>query len=191
MSVSVLHDEVVLLDDLARPSGTALRATVHDRETPLHLAFSCHVVRPDGQVLLTRRALTKASWPGVWTNSFCGHPRPGEDMADAVRRRGRDELGIEVEDLTLMLPDFRYRAVDAHGIVENEVCPVWFATTTSTPVPAPDEVMDVQWASTQDVGRAVRAAPWAFSPWLVAQVDALAELDELDGVDEPPSGTRA
>ncbi|WP_198401422.1 isopentenyl-diphosphate Delta-isomerase [Acidipropionibacterium acidipropionici] len=114
-------EEVVLLNEAGVPIGTALKHEVHHRQTPLHLAFSCHVIDAAGRLLVTRRALGKQAWPGVWTNSFCGHPAPGEEMADAVRRRARQELSIELDDLALVLPDFRYRALDASGIVENEI----------------------------------------------------------------------
>jgi len=168
-----LPDEVVLLDEHGRPSGTAPRATVHQEDTPLHLAFSCHLFDASGQVLLTRRALAKRTWPGVWTNSFCGHPRPGEDMVDAVRRHARHELGIEVTDIRPLLPDFRYRAVDASGTVENEVCPVFTAHTDESPQPNADEVMDLRWVAPAEVAAAAAAAPWALSPWLLEQLEQL------------------
>ena len=116
-------DLVVLVDDEGREIGTAPKISVHDADTPLHLAFSCHVVNHAGEILVTRRALSKATWPGVWTNSFCGHPRPAEPTVSAVRRRADHELGLTLVDVELVLPDFRYRATDASGIVEHEICP--------------------------------------------------------------------
>ena len=166
-------EQVVLVDNDGRALGTRDKASVHTTDTPLHLAFSTHVFNPAGQLLVTRRALSKLTWPGVWTNSFCGHPGPGEPNEDAVRRRAERELGLVVRDLTLRLPDFRYRAVDASGIVEHEICPVYTAVADADPVPAADEVMDWQWADPAQLVPAVRLTPWAFSPWLVLQLPLL------------------
>ena len=164
---------VVLLDDDGREIGTAPKSTVHGTDTALHLAFSCHVVNEAGQVLVTRRALHKKTWPGVWTNSFCGHPGPAEPVADAVHRRGAFELGLSISDLELVLPTFRYRATDASGIVEYEVCPVYTAFARDDPRPNPDEVVDTRWVDPSELAAALRATPWAFSPWLVLQAEQL------------------
>jgi isopentenyl-diphosphate delta-isomerase len=169
-------EHVVLLSEDGTPIGVADKATVHTDSTPLHLAFSCHVSDPDGRILVTRRALSKKTWPGVWTNSFCGHPGPGEDMEAAVHRRARAELGIELDSLTLALPDFRYRAVDAEGTVEYEICPVYRATTSSTVLPEPSEVVEWFWAEPAALDTAIVATPWAFSPWLTLQLPLLATV---------------
>jgi isopentenyl-diphosphate delta-isomerase len=164
---------VVLLDAYGAPCGSAPKQDFHDQHTPFHLAFSCYVFDAMGRTLVTRRALTKAAWPGVWTNSFCGHPAPGENMTAAIRRRGEWELGIELDELEERLPDFRYRAVDPNGVVENEFCPVFSAVTVSTIAPRDSEVCEFRWASISDVCAAAEAAPWAFSPWLVLQLELL------------------
>lgn len=167
------RETVILLNDQGERVGTADKSTVHTTETPLHLAFSCHVLDVAGRVLVTRRALSKGTWPGVWTNSFCGHPGPDEAFEDALARRARHELGIELSDIELVLPHFRYRATDASGVVENEVCPVFTARTDQEPSPHPDEVMDYAWVPVDDLRRAIESAPWALSPWLVSSAPVL------------------
>jgi len=168
------QEQVVLLNESGHPCGSAPKQDVHGHDTPLHLAFSCYVFDRSGQILVTRRALTKVTWPGVWTNSFCGHPAPGENMVDAVRRRGRWELGIELSNVQERLPQFRYRAVDPNGIVENELCPVFTAASTDAVAPRPSEVCDYRWVSVPDLLAAAESAPWALSPWLVLQLKELA-----------------
>ena len=165
-------DLVLLLDDDGKPIGTAPKATVHTADTPLHFAFSCHVYNPHGRVLITRRALDKDTFPGVWTNAFCGHPAPGETALDAIARRAEGELGVPVRDVEIVLPHFRYRAVDFNGIVENEICPVFRAVIDSDPRPAASEVAEWVWADPMSVRMAVAAAPFAFSPWLSMQLSA-------------------
>jgi len=164
-------EQVVLVDEAGAPIGTADKSVIHGGDTPLHLAFSCHVFSSHGRVLITRRALGKRTFPGIWTNAFCGHPAPGEALPDAVRRRARRELGIELADLEVALPDFRYRATDASGVVENEICPVYRAVAEGDPVPAPDEVAEWAWVQPVALRTAVEATPFAFSPWLVLQLE--------------------
>lgn len=171
------EDQVVLLDDQDQPIGTAPRVSVHGTDTPRHLAFSCYLFDAHGRVLLTRRALTKVAWPGVWTNSCCGHPRPGEAPEDAVHRRFLDELGAVVTDLRLVLPDFGYRAVDASGVVENEFCPVWVARLAGPLRPDPNEVAETTWVSWLDLVTLVDGAPALLSPWCVEQVPQLSAAD--------------
>lgn len=174
MYTNISADDVVLLDEQDRPIGTANRDTVHGADTPRHLAFSCYLFDDQGRVLLTRRALTKVAWPGVWTNSCCGHPRPGESAEDAVQRRFADELGTAVTGLELVLPKFGYRAVDASGIVENEFCPVWVARLAGPLRPDGSEVAETTWVNWPDLVAVVGIAPSMLSPWCVAQVPLLA-----------------
>lgn len=179
-------DEVVLVDEAGRQTGTALRSQVHTTHTALHRAFSVYLFDADGRTLITRRALSKVAWPGVWSNSCCGHPRPGESMTEAITRRVGEELGLHVRDLVVLLPDFRYRAVDASGVVEHEVCPVYWGRVDNEPVPDPDEVMDHAWLPWVDAVEALSRAPQVFSPWMGLQVPLLGR----DLSHDPPTGPR-
>jgi isopentenyl-diphosphate delta-isomerase len=166
--MSIPMELVVLLDETGQAVGTADKATVHHEQTPLHLAFSAYVFDARNRFLLTRRALTKRTWPGVWTNSCCGHPGPGEGMRDTVTRRLKDELGLEADSVDLVLPKFRYRAVMADGIAENEMCPVYRVTVSTDPRPDPAEVDDFEWVE------------WPpnreLSPWATTQISQLTAL---------------
>jgi isopentenyl-diphosphate Delta-isomerase len=166
---------VVLLSDDGHAIGTESKRTVHHTSTPLHLAFSCYVFDGDGSVLVTRRALHKPTWPGAWTNSVCGHPAPGETMADAVRRRGLAELGVRLVDVRLLLPEFRYRAVMPDGTVENEMCPVFTAIAEGDVRPVADEVDDVEWVPWPAFRTSALDGTRDLSPWCVDQVRLLPE----------------
>ncbi|MDO4412348.1 isopentenyl-diphosphate Delta-isomerase [Cutibacterium sp.] len=170
-------DLVILLDDDGNQIGTAPRATVHSRHTPRHLAFSCHVLDVGGRVLMTRRALTKVAWPGVWTNTCCGHPRVGESIIDAAVRRTHQELGLDLDPrrMRVVLPDFSYRATDAGGIVEDELCPVVIARLSLPEElvelnPDPEEVEEATWVGWQDMYGLARSMPALLSPWAVEQI---------------------
>ncbi len=168
---------VVLCGPDGSAAGTAPKATVHHRDTPLHLAFSCYVFDPAGRVLVTRRAYHKRTFPGVRTNSCCGHPAPGEGMRVAVLRRLEHELGVVPSELELILPGFRYRATAPDGTVENELCPVYRAMTTdSGPVTGhPPEVHDTWWMPWVEFAAQVDGTD-PLSSWCVEQVVQLNAL---------------
>ena len=158
-------------------TGTAPKSEVHTTDTALHRAFSCYVLDAEERVLLTRRSLAKATWPGVWTNTVCGHPGPAESDTDAISRRLAQELGVTLPDgaaPALLLPTFTYRATDASGLVEHEFCPVHVVRLPRgarlTLDPDPDEVVETRWWPLADVRAAVAAAPFAFSPWMGLQL---------------------
>lgn len=178
------EDLVVLLSADGSPAGVMPKREVHHDTTPLHAAFSSYLFSPNQELLMTRRALTKTAWPGVWTNTVCGHPRPGENLADAVDRRTQDELGIQVRVVQTLLPHFSYRAVDASGVVENEVCPVVLVEPQRPQhavehsgewgcgplVADPEEVCEVAWVPWRTVVSMAQDAQALLSPWCVLQV---------------------
>ena len=147
------EERVVLCDERGQPTGTAEKWSTHHAQTPLHLAFSCYVFDDDGALLTTRRALAKKVWPGVWSNTVCGHPAPGESYADAIARRLDYELGATASGVEVVLADHLYRAPPFAGIVEYEFCPVFVARHVTGPRPNPVEVADCAWMAWEEFVR--------------------------------------
>ena len=137
-------EHVVLVNENNHPVGTWNKTDAHHAETPLHRGFSVFLFDRLGRTLLQQRSFAKVTWPGVWSNACCGHPQLDEATLTAMRRRLDDELGMTNVDLTIVLPDYRYRFA-RHGVVENEFCPVAVGLVDEPPQPNPDEVHRIRW----------------------------------------------
>jgi len=155
---------IVLVDDDGRSIGTMPKPLVHHGETPLHRAFSAYLFDDDGRLLVTRRAEGKQTFPGMWTNTVCGHPGPGEDDAAAIARRARFELGLGVDGIRPALPGYRYRA-EFRGIVENEICPVYLGRFSGSPEPDATEVGEWQLLDWAAFRSRLDGEGDAWSPW--------------------------
>ena len=147
---------------VVEPIGSTLRALVEARHRDTVISFDPNVrlnVEPSHAVwrehiewMASRTHLLKLS------DEDFERLYPGEDIEAAARRRVREELGLEVTELLPAVPDFRYRAVDASGIVENEFCPVFIGHVSSSRVaPDPDEVAEHAWVRWEDLVAAITA----------------------------------
>ncbi len=153
-----MNEHIYYVNQADQPTGeTEEKYAAHHAHTRLHAAFSCYVFNDQGQLLVTQRAFSKKVWPEVWTNTCCGHPLQGETREDAIRRRMDYELGMQVNDIQLMLPDYTYKTPPYKGIVEHEFCPVYFARAASVPQPNPDEVEAYHWMDWADFVAAAEA----------------------------------
>jgi isopentenyl-diphosphate delta-isomerase len=174
---------IVLVDETGRAIGTAEKGSAHHADTPLHLGFSCYVFDEEGRFLATRRASTKQVWPGVWSNTVCGHPAPGETLAAAVERRLEYELGMTASDVMAVLPRHIYRAPAFQGIVEHEFCPVFVARAAGVPRLNPGEVGAFEWVRWDDFVRAADAdVADAYSWWCKNQLRELRAQPALGGL---------
>ncbi|WFS26170.1 isopentenyl-diphosphate Delta-isomerase [Rhizobium rhododendri] len=177
-STNALSEKVILCNEHGEAIGTAPKSEIHHAHTPLHLAFSVYIFDDDKKLLVTRRASDKITWPGVLTNSCCGHPRPGESLIEAIERRVRKELGIEVNGIRLVLPEFSYRAAITNGITEHELCPVFTARCQTLSVtPDLNEVSAWQWVDWQWFVESLQDGRLLVSPWCRAQVELLASFN--------------
>ena len=157
-------DALVLVDGDDVPLGTAPKLDVH-RDGRLHRAVSVLLFDDDGRVLLQRRAAAKYHSAGLWANTACGHPRPGETVLDAARRRLRAEMGIDAPALTVA-GRFVYRAQLDAGLVEHELDHVVVGRWSGMPSPDAGEVSSFDWVDPDDLARELRAHPERYSAWL-------------------------
>lgn len=165
--------QIVLVDKNNTRIGTADKADVHTADTPLHRGLSVFLFNSGGELLLQQRAAAKKTFPLVWSNSCCGHPLPDEPNIDAARRHLKHELGIEKAEIYNILPDFRYTATDANGIVENEFCPVFSAFSDEKPQPNPREVEDIKWINWDKFLYEITESSANYSKWSVEEATLL------------------
>lgn len=158
-----MSEELILVDERNRAIGHAEKWAVHQQGL-LHRAFSIFLVDPAGRLLLQQRSRAKYHSGGLWANSCCGHPRPGERTASAAKRRLREELGAE----TPLLYGFRarYRTALPNGLTENEIVYVYFGSVPPALHLNPDEVARTAWINLNELRRDIRARPGRYAYWL-------------------------
>ena len=145
----------------------------------LHRAFSIFVMNSAGQLLLQRRAFAKYHSRGLWSNTCCGHPRPGESINQASRRRLREELGFDVNLESVF--QFRYQAHLEDGLIENEYDHVLVGLFNGVPEPNPAEVADYRWVDPTTLSLEFEAHPENYTYWFRISFDRVFERsNQLD-----------
>ncbi len=157
-------EQLILVDGRNRALGQAEKWAVH-KEGLLHRAFSIFLVDLKGRVLVQRRSQAKYHSAGLWANSCCGHPRPGERTATAAKRRLGEELGAT----TTLTYAFRaqYRTALPNGLTENEIVYVFFGREPAAAFELnPEEVSEVAWVTPETLLRDIEAHPRRYAYWL-------------------------
>ena len=168
-----MEECVVLVDDNNNEIGTTPKDSVHTKNTPLHRGFSLFLFNSKNELLVTKRSSTKKTFPGVWTNTVCGHPASGESAVDAALRRLEQELGLkrshlvkkQGETLIREVAPYRYRFADVNGIVENEICPVLVGHCDTDPNPDKKEIEGWRWIRWEKFLMDLKKNPTIYSPW--------------------------
>jgi isopentenyl-diphosphate Delta-isomerase len=159
-----------LVDENGVTIGTAEKLSAHRAPGRLHRAFSVFLFDDEGRLLLQRRALTKYHSPGVWSNTCCGHPYPGEQPFVAAARRTVEELGV-APVLMREAGAVRYNHPDpASGLVEQEYNHLFAGLVRGPLKPDPDEIGETVFASPADLERL--RGTGTFSAWFQTVLDA-------------------
>lgn len=161
-----MEDSLILVDSNDVEIGRAPKSECHRGDGMRHRAFSVVLFDGAGGVLIQERADAKPLWPGFWANSVCSHPRAGEEIEAAARRRVRDELGVESPPLTKIYR-FEYRAQFEDRGTEHEVCSVFVGRIDRAVElqPDPSEVARWEWIDEDALDQEMQAEARPFSPW--------------------------
>ena len=161
-------EEVILVDESDNAIGTMEKMEAH-RQGKLHRAFSVLLFNSQGELLLQKRAKSKYHSAGLWTNTCCSHPAPGEKIEDAATRRLKEEMGIE------MKPSFSYKFVYKaeldKGLTEHELDHVFTGTFNGKPSVNKAEVEDWKFVNMEWLKEDMKKNPDSYTTWFRLIVD--------------------
>lgn len=159
-----MEESLILVDLQDREIGSAGKLYAHQQGL-LHRAFSVFIFDSNGRLLLQQRALGKYHSQGLWTNTCCGHPRPGERTRAAARRRLHEEMGLHcrLTPVTTLL----YHEPVSNQLIEHEYDHVFAGISRCAPLANPEEAHAWRWQKLADLDRLIAASPEMFSVWFV------------------------
>ncbi|MGB8508916.1 MAG: isopentenyl-diphosphate Delta-isomerase [Pyrinomonadaceae bacterium] len=163
-------EQLILVNERDEEIGSGEKLQVH-REGRLHRAFSIFVFDSGNRLLLQKRAATKYHSGGLWSNTCCGHPRPGETTEGAAHRRLREEMNFDCE--LRLSSSFIYRAELGGDLTEWEYDHILIGRYDAAPRPDTSEVADWQWLDVGELRARIEEQPDEFTYWLKMALDKL------------------
>lgn len=157
-----MKEYVILVDEKDNMIGTAEKINAH-LEPKLHRAFSIFIVNSNGELLIQQRAGNKYHCPGLWANTCCGHPRPGESLESAVHRRLQEEMGFDAELKEIF--SFTYYCKFDNGLAEMEYDHVFIGKWNGTPIINYEEVADYKWVAKDFLKKDIEKNPEIYTTW--------------------------
>lgn len=167
-----MEEKVVLVDLNDCSVGEIEKLEAHQKGL-LHRAVSVFVFNSEKKMLLQKRAETKYHSPGLWTNTACTHPYMNESNEEAVLRRLKQEMGIEMDKVTKLF-HFTYRETLENALIEHEFDHVYIGFSDDKPVPEPSEVSDFNYLDVNEVLEHVKRKPHEYTVWFKKIIDRVA-----------------
>lgn len=165
-----IMEEVILVDEKDNQIGTEEKLQAH-REGKLHRCFSIFVFNSEGKLLLQQRAKSKYHSGGLWSNTCCSHPRPGEPTEQAAHRRLKEELGFDCPLNEVFT--FTYKTKFDNGLYEHEFDHVLFGRFDGSPIPNPEEVESCKWVGVEELKKDIQENPDNYTYWLKVALEKL------------------
>jgi isopentenyl-diphosphate delta-isomerase len=154
--------KVILVDENDVETGLMGKTEAHEKGL-LHRAVSVFIVNSDGEWLLQCRALNKYHSAGLWTNTCCSHPLPGESTVDAAKRRLFEEMGIKCDLVPLF--NFTYREILENGLIEHELDYVFLGIADDIPVINDLEVAEFKYFNYREMEIDIKTNPENYTIW--------------------------
>jgi isopentenyl-diphosphate delta-isomerase len=162
-------EEVILVNEEDQPIGQMEKMEAHQKGL-LHRAFSVLIFNSSEQVLLQKRASSKYHSGGLWTNTCCSHPRPGETVLDAANRRLMEEMGMTA-DLTERF-HFIYKTDLDNDLVEHELDYVLVGQSDDLPKLNSDEAEDFKYIDLETLKEELKSSPENYTVWFKIIMEA-------------------
>ncbi len=172
--VSFDTDQLIRVDEQDCQTGLVEKKAAHMGAGVLHRAFSVFLFNSKGELLLQQRAPAKMLWGGYWSNSVCSHPRAGEEILHAAKRRVQQELGMVAPELTWVYA-FTYHVPFKDIGSEYEYCHVLVGRSDEPPQPHPDEISGWRWVNCAELKQEVTQNPDQFTPWFKMEIEELSK----------------
>jgi len=159
-----MAEQVILVDDKDRELGAMEKLEAHEKGV-LHRAISVFIVNSKGEWLLQQRAVNKYHSGGLWTNTCCSHPMPGESSRKAAERRLFEEMGLKADLKELF--HFTYREAMNNNLTEHELDHVFVGQSDAVPKINPSEVRAWKYLSFAEIQASAQESPDQFTLWFL------------------------
>lgn len=153
---------VILVDQNDVPRGIMEKMEAHQKGE-LHRAFSIFIFNSKNELLLQKRTLNKYHSGGLWTNTCCSHPLPGEDLKESAHKRLQEEMGF---DCTLNnVFHFIYRSELDNRLTEHELDHVFIGHYNNAPDINTEEAMEWKYMSIDEIKQGLKLNPEQYTVW--------------------------